>query len=82
MFCPEEDNWFKIEEKENLKYLTAVNWDQSILKSMCISSDFSMVEVTRFDFTEGSPTYTLAGKHYTWEADTAFYRQILEDKLV
>jgi hypothetical protein len=80
MFSPEEDNWFKIDERENLKYLTTVNWDPSILKSMCISSDFSMVEVTKFE-SEGG-THRLVGRHYTWDADINFYRQVLEDKLV
>jgi hypothetical protein len=80
MFRPEEDNWFKLEEKENLKYLTIVNWDPSILKSMCITSDFSMVEVIKFSGDEG--TYRLVGRHYTWEADFDFYRSILEDKLL
>lgn len=79
MFSPEEDNWFKLEERENLKYLTIVNWDPSILKSMCISSDFSMVEVTKFE-SENS-TYRLVGKNYTWEANYVFYRQVLEEKL-
>jgi hypothetical protein len=79
IFSPEEDNWFKFEERENLKYLTTVNWDPSILKSMCISSDFSMIEVTKFESDEG--THRLVGRQYTWDVDIDFYRQVLEDKL-
>ena len=79
MFSPEEDTWFKISERENLKYLTTVNWDPSILKSMCITSDFSMVEVTKFESDGG--THRLVGRQYTWDANYDFYRQVLEEKL-
>ena len=69
-----DDLWFKYEERE-LSYLTIMPWDYDNIKTLCITHDFSMIDVKML-----AGLTKLSGVYCSWDVNYELWAELLEEK--